>query len=93
MARGKRKVITYTGKALKVFEKIQRLESELKNAREELKIAYKQQLKEEKECAIRAKKENQDKILKAIEESGMTTEEILMLLKNNKENNEDIQGE
>ena len=36
MARGKRKVITYTGKALKVFEKIQRLESELKNAREEL---------------------------------------------------------
>ena len=93
MARGKRKVITYTGKALKVFEKIQRLESELKNAREELKIAYKEQLKEEKESAIREKKENQDKILKAIEESGMTTEEILMLLKNNKENNEDIQGE
>ena len=93
MARGKRKVITYTGKALKVFEKIQRLESELKNAREELKIAYKDKLKEEKESAIRAKKENQDKILKAIEESGMTTEEILVLLKNNKENNEGIQGE
>lgn len=93
MARGKRKVITYTGKALKVFEKIQRLESELKNAREELKIAYKEQLKEEKESAIREKKENQDKILKAIEESGMTTEEILVLLKNNKENNVGIQGE
>lgn len=93
MARGKRKVITYTGKALKVFEKIQRLESELKNAREELKIAYKEQLREEKESAIRVKKENQEKILKAIEESGMTTEEILVLLKNNKENNEDIQGE
>lgn len=93
MARGRRKEVTYTGKALKVFEKIQRLESELKNAREELKIAYKEQLKEEKEAAIREKKENQDKILKAIEESGMTTEEILVLLKNNKENNEDIQGE
>ena len=93
MARGKRKIVTYTGKALKVFEKIQRLESELKNAREELKVAYKEQLREEKESAIRAKKENQDKILKAIDESGMTTEEILVLLKNNKENNEDIQGE
>lgn len=93
MARGKRKEITYTGKALKVFEKIQRLEAELKNAREELKIAYKEQLREEKESAIRVKKENQEKILKAIEESGMTTEEILSLLQNNKENNENIQGE
>ena len=92
MARGKRKVITYTGKALKVFEKIQRLESELKNAREELKIAYKEQLKEEKEFAIKAKKENQDKILKAIDESGMSTEEILTMLQNNK-NNVSIQGE
>lgn len=93
MARGKRKEITYTGKALKVFEKTQRLEAELKNAREELKIAYKEQLREEKESAIRVKKENQEKILKAIEESGMTTAEILSLLQNNKENNEDIQGE
>ena len=92
MARGKRKIVTYTGKALKVFEKVQRLESELKNAREELKIAYKEQLKEEKELAIKAKKENQDKILKAIEESGMTTEEILTMLQNNK-NNVSIQGE
>lgn len=90
MARGKRKEITYTGKALKVFEKVQRLESELKNAREELKIAYKEQLREEKESAIREKKENQEKILKAIDESGMTTEEILALLQNNKEKNEDI---
>lgn len=92
MARGRRKEVTYTGKALKVFEKIQRLESELKNAREELKIAYKEQLKEEKEVAIKAKKENQDKILKAIDESGMTTEEILIMLQNNK-NNVSIQGE
>lgn len=92
MTRGKRKIVTYTGKALKVFEKVQRLESELKNAREELKIAYKEQLKEEKESAIRAKKENQDKILKAIDESGMTTEEILTMLQNNK-NNVSVQGE
>ena len=92
MARGKRKIVTYTGKALKVFEKIQRLESELKNAREELKIAYKEQLKEEKEFVIKAKKENQDKILKAIDESGMSTEEILTMLQNNK-NNVSIQGE
>lgn len=92
MARGKRKIVTYTGKALKVFEKVQRLESELKNAKEELKIAYKEQLKEEKEFAIKAKKENQDKILKAIDESGMSTEEILTMLQNNK-NNVSIQGE
>ena len=93
MARCRRKEVTYTGKALKVYEKVQRLEAELKDAKAELKIAYKEQIKEEKEAAIRAKKENQEKILRAIEESGKTTEEILMLLKNNKENNEDIQGE
>lgn len=82
MARGRRKEVTYTGKALKVYEKVQRLEAELKNAKAELKIAYKEQIKEEKEAAIRAKKENQEKILRAIEESGKTTEEILTLLQN-----------
>ena len=82
MARGRRKEVTYTGKALKVYEKVQRLEAELKDAKAELKIAYKEQIKEEKEAAIRAKKENQEKILRAIEESGKTTEEILTLLKN-----------
>ena len=82
MARGRRKEVTYTGKALKVYEKVQRLEAELKDAKAELKIAYKEQIKEEKEAAIRAKKENQEKILKAIEESGKTTEEILTLLQN-----------
>ena len=82
MARGKRKEVTYTGKALKVYEKVQRLEAELKDAKTELKIAYKEQIKEEKEAAIRAKKENQEKILRAIEESGKTTEEILTLLQN-----------
>lgn len=82
MARGRRKEVTYTGKALKVYEKVQRLEAELKDAKAELKIAYKEQIKEEKEAAIRAKKENQEKILRAIEESGKTTEEILTLLQN-----------
>ena len=82
MARGRRKEVTYTGKALKVYEKVQRLEAELKDANAELKIAYKEQIKEEKEAAIRAKKENQEKILRAIEESGKTTEEILTLLQN-----------
>lgn len=82
MARGRRKEVTYTGKALKVYEKVQRLEAELKDAKAELKIAYKEQIKEEKEDAIRAKKENQEKILRAIEESGKTTEEILTLLQN-----------
>ena len=82
MARGRRKEVTYTGKALKVYEKVHRLEAELKDAKAELKIAYKEQIKEEKEAAIRAKKENQEKILRAIEESGKTTEEILTLLQN-----------
>lgn len=82
MARGRRKEVTYTGKALKVYEKVQRLQAELKDAKAELKIAYKEQIKEEKEAAIRAKKENQEKILRAIEESGKTTEEILTLLQN-----------
>ena len=82
MARGRRKEVTYTGKALKVYEKVQRLEAKLKDAKAELKIAYKEQIKEEKEAAIRAKKENQEKILRAIEESGKTTEEILTLLQN-----------
>ena len=82
MSRGRRKEVTYTGKALKVYEKVQRLEAELKDAKAELKIAYKEQIKEEKEAAIRAKKENQEKILRAIEESGKTTEEILTLLQN-----------
>ena len=82
MARGRRKEVTYTGKALKVYEKVQRLEAELKDAKAELKVAYKEQIKEEKEAAIRAKKENQEKILRAIEESGKTTEEILTLLQN-----------
>ena len=52
MARGRRKEVTYTGKALKVYEKVQRLEAELKGAKAELKIAYKEQIKEEKAFLI-----------------------------------------
>ena len=48
MARGVKKEITYTGKALKVHEKVLKLDADLKAAKEELKIAYKEQLKEEK---------------------------------------------
>ena len=67
------------------------MESDLKAAKEELKIAYKEQLKAEKAAAIKEKKaaaaaakkamrENKAKLLKAIEESGKSTEEILALL-------------
>ena len=39
MPRGVRKEVVYTGKAAKLNEKIQKMETELKSAREELKIA------------------------------------------------------
>ena len=91
MPRGVKKEIVYTGKALKLHEKILKMESDLKAAKEELKIAYKEQLKAEKAAAIKEKKtaaaaakkamrENKAKLLKAIEESGKSTEEILALL-------------
>lgn len=93
MPRGVKKEIVYTGKALKLHEKIQKMESDLKIAKEELKVAYKEQLKAEKASAIREKKaaavaakkamkENKAKLLKAIEESGKSAEEILALLSN-----------
>lgn len=88
------KEIAYTGKAAKLNEKIQKLEADLRNTKEELKAAYKEQLKAEKAAlakekkesaaaAKRALKENQAKILKAIQESGKTPEEILDMLNNN----------
>lgn len=90
MPRGVRKEVVYTGKAAKLNEKIQKMETELKSAREELKIAYKEQLKAEKmavakekkatAAAKKAMKENKAKILKAIQESGKSPEEILALL-------------
>lgn len=81
MARGVRKPVTYTGKAAKIHEKVLKLEADLKAAKEELKAAYKEQLKEEKLARQKAEKENREKLLKIIEESGKTPEEILDLLK------------
>lgn len=80
MPRGVKKEIAYTGKAAKLNEKIQKLEADLRNTKEELKAAYKEQLKAEKAALA---KENQAKILKAIQESGKTPEEILDMLNNN----------
>lgn len=91
MPRGKKKEITYTGRAAKINEKVLKLEADLKAAKEELKAAYKEQLKAEKEAAKKAKreaeaaakkaqKENTAKLLKLIQESGKTPEEIMELL-------------
>ena len=52
MPRGVKKEIVYTGKALKLHEKILKMESDLKAAKEELKIAHKKQLKAEKAAAM-----------------------------------------
>ncbi len=83
MARGIRKPVTYTGKAAKIHEKVLKLEVELKAAKDELKAAYKEQLKEEKLAKQKADKENREKLLKVIEDSGKTPEEIMELLKSN----------
>lgn len=91
MARGPRKEIVYTGKALKAHEKVLKLESDLKAAKDELKAAYKEQVKAEKAAAVKARKEEnaakkkaekeaQAKLMKAIKTSGKTAEEILALL-------------
>lgn len=92
MPRGVKREVVYTGKALKLHEKIQKLETNLRAAKEELKVAYKEQLKAEKAAIAREKKEtaaaakkalkeNQAKILKAIQESGKSPEEILEMFK------------
>ncbi len=64
-----------------MHEKVLKLETELKAAKEELKAAYKEQLKEEKLAKQKAQKENREKLLKVIEDSGKTPEEIMELLK------------
>ena len=81
MPRGVRKERVYTGKALKAYEKVQKLEADLKAAKEELKVAYKEQQKLEKQSAAKEKKETQAMLLKVIKESGKTPEEIMELLK------------
>lgn len=80
MPRGKRIQRTYTGKALKVYEKVQKLDAELKAAKEELKIAYKEQLKEEKAASKERAKSEQAAILKALKDSGRSTDEIIAFL-------------
>ena len=81
MPRGVKKEVTYTGKAAKINEKILKLEADLKAAKEELKAAYKEQLKEETRAAKEAEKEKRENLIKALEESGKSTEEILEFLK------------
>lgn len=81
MARGVRKEIIYTGKAAKIQEKVVKLDAELKAAKAELKAAYKEQLKEEKAAAKKANQQQQAEILKLINESGKSPEEIIELLK------------
>lgn len=80
MPRGKRIAPNYTGKAAKVYERVQKLESELKAAKAELQVAYKEQLKEEKEAAKVKAKEDEAAILKAAKESGRSAEDIIALL-------------
>lgn len=80
MPRGVKREIVYTGQAAKAHEKVVRLETELKTAREELKKAVKKQEQEEKAAKAKEAKEFQNKVLKAIKESGKSPEEILAFL-------------
>ena len=61
MPRGEKKEIVYTGKALKLHERIQKLEADLKASKEELKVAYKEQIKAERAAAAREKKKTTHK--------------------------------
>lgn len=92
MARTTKKEIVYTGRSLKLHEKVVKLEADLKTAKEELKIAYKEQLKAEKAAETKAKreadiaakkafKEKQKELMNAIQESGKTPDEIIEMLK------------
>ena len=84
MPRGVRTEKVYTGKAAKVHERILKLEADLKAAKEELKAAYKEQLKEERLAKQKLDKENKAKILKLIGSSGKTPEEIIEFLESDK---------
>ena len=66
MPRGVKREVVYTGKALKLHEKIQKLETDLRAAKEELKVAYKEQLKAEKAAIAREKKETAAAAKKAL---------------------------
>lgn len=80
MPRGVRAERTYTGKAAEIQKKIEKLQAELKAAKEELKQAYKEQLKQEKQAKKKAEKATSDKIMKAVASSNKTPEEILAFL-------------
>ena len=81
MPRGKKKEIEYTGKAAKVYERVQKLEAELKAARLELKTAYKEQLKEEKRAAEARVKAEKAALMKALDETSKSPEEIMSFLR------------
>ena len=78
MPRGKDRV--YTGKAAEINNKIIKTETELKQLRADLKVAYKEQLKAEKIAAAAKEKADMDKLMKAIKKSGKSPEEILAML-------------
>lgn len=80
MPRGIKRVIEYTGKAAKAFEKVQKLEADLKAAKEELKVAYKAQLKEEKAAAKALANAQKEEVLKALKSSNKSPEEIMAFL-------------
>lgn len=91
MPRGQRKEIQYEGKALRLHEKVIKLESELKAVKEERDAAYKEYLaakkateKKAKQDAIaaakKAAKEREKEILNAIKKSRKTPEEILAFI-------------
>lgn len=80
MPRGVKVERTYTGKALEVQKKIEKLQADLKVAKEELKQAYKEQLKQEKQAKKKAEKAASEKIMKAIASSNRSPEEILAFL-------------
>ncbi len=82
MPRGVKKEIVYTGKAAKINERVQKLEAELKAAKAELKAAYKEQLKEERLAKQKSEKEKTAQLLKLIEQSGKSPDELIELLKN-----------
>jgi len=81
MPRGVRKEVNYTGEAAKINDKVKKLEEDLKAAKVELKAAYKKQLADEKKAAQKQKADNQKVILKALESSNVSAEEVLEFLK------------
>ena len=80
MPRGVKQPVEDTGKAARANEKVLRVEQELRQARLERKLAYKEQLKEQKAQAGKRQKEEQQMLMKAIRESGKSMEELLQAI-------------